>query len=227
MRILFIVPYIPNLIRVRPFNLIRALEERGHQVTVLTLTTGLGDERDASALEEHCYQVFHHPISRWRSIWNCVASLPSGEPLQSVYSWQPAAAHGLQDLISAPNGRQPFDLIHVEHLRGVRYGLRAKELLHHAGKPIPVVWDSVDCISLLFRQAAGQSKNSFGRWMTRFELGRTERYESWLVGQFDQVMVTSETDKRALENLTRSGAIDKLGKSRSQRGGLAVNVIEC
>jgi glycosyltransferase involved in cell wall biosynthesis len=46
--------------------------------------------------------------------------------------------------------------------------------------------------------------------MTRLELARTRRYEGWLVGQFDRVLVTSEVDKNALEGLARE-------KSANQR----------
>ena len=36
MNILFIVPYVPDKVRVRPYNLIRNLTARGHQVSVAT-----------------------------------------------------------------------------------------------------------------------------------------------------------------------------------------------
>jgi glycosyltransferase involved in cell wall biosynthesis len=66
----------------------------------------------------------------------------------------------------------------------------------------------VDSISLLFRQTMVQSKSFLSRGLTRFELSRTERYEGWLVDQFDRVLVTSEDDKLALLSLrTREGKI--------------------
>jgi glycosyltransferase involved in cell wall biosynthesis len=82
----------------------------------------------------------------------------------------------------------------VEHLRGSRYGLLAKSFVPQ----YPVVWDSVDCISLLFRRAAIYSKKRINRWITRFELKRTERYEEWLFSQFDHTLVTSRADREAL-----------------------------
>ena len=204
MRILFIVPYTPNLIRVRPLNLIRHLSDRGHQVTVLTLSTRPKDEEDAAVLNDYCHDVIQLPISRWRSAWNCIGGLFTGTPIQSAYSWQPAMAEGLRKLIIASNGKQPFDIVHVEHLRGVRYGLTVNNVSQSKGRSLPVIWDSVDCISLLFRQASNQSKSALGRWMAKFELGRTERYESWLIKQFSQVLVTSKVDKEALAQLSDS-----------------------
>jgi glycosyltransferase involved in cell wall biosynthesis len=40
--------------------------------------------------------------------------------------------------------------------------------------------------------------------MSKLELGRTSRYEGWLVDQFDRTLVTSATDKQALEELVSS-----------------------
>jgi glycosyltransferase involved in cell wall biosynthesis len=97
--------------------------------------------------------------------------------------------------------------VHVEHLRGVKYALELKSHFGH-GKRIPIVWDSVDSISMLFRQASGVSKSFFGRFLTRFELGRTERYERWLVGQFERVLVTSQLDKKAFLSLQPPGIRD-------------------
>jgi len=42
------------------------------------------------------------------------------------------------------------------------------------------------------------------RMMTRFELGRTRRYEAWLAGQFDRVLVTSPKDQDAVRSLAPS-----------------------
>lgn len=201
MNILFIVPYVPNQIRVRPYNLIRFLARRGHRVTLATLWT---DEQENQGLEElrrDCQAVYALPMPAWRSMWNCVAALPSSRPLQAAYSWNTELAHQASQLAVGGNGKGTFDVIHVEHLRGVQYGLFLKSQLADAGRSVPVIWDSVDSISLLFRQAMVESKSFFSRSLTRFELGRTERYEGWLLDRFDQVLVTSPADRKALIDL--------------------------
>lgn len=205
MRILFVVPYVPNLIRVRPLNFIRNLSKQGHQVTVLTLTNGSSEELDAAKLEQFSYQVLGRSISRYRSMWNCLLALPTNEPLQAAYSWQPELARDLTLLTHSENGNAPFDIVHVEHLRGARYGLHLKQAIQSGAHHIPIVWDSVDCISELFRKAMTQSRSTFGRWATRFELKRTERYESALLGQFSRILVTSAVDKDALSGLASNG----------------------
>lgn len=200
-KILFIVPYVPNLIRVRPYNLIRHLSEQGHQITLLTLWT---DEQERESIEQvrpYCERLLAFHLPRWRSLINCLGALPSKKPLQTVYCWEPALVRQMHELLNPLNGRLPFDVMHVEHLRGAGYGLYLKALLLNRYPTIPVVWDSVDSISLLFRQAMVRSKSILSRGLTRFELSRTERYEAWLLNRFDHILVTSQADKEALLGL--------------------------
>ncbi|MEZ4593071.1 MAG: glycosyltransferase [Chloroflexota bacterium] len=189
MDILFVVPYVPNLVRTRPYNLIRALADRGNRVTVLTVWTNDEEWQDLAALREIAHDVVAVSLPLWKSVVNCLPALLSGAPLQSSFSWD-------VNLVSRFNAQSPFDVIHVEHLRGARYALYLK-----AHTDIPVVWDSVDCITHLFKQAAAQSKSLVGRWRSRFELGRTERYEAMLLDKFDHILVTSRLDKEALQSL--------------------------
>ena len=197
MRIAYVVPYVPNLIRTRSYNLINQLASLGHEVALFTLGSNKGERMDAQALKGHCREVNYYAQPVWRSLWNSAAALPSGKPLQSVYSWQPAMARYLV----ARASRDEFDIVHVEHLRGSRFGLFLKASLPN----VPVVWDSVDCISLLFQQASKQSRSLSGKFMTRFELGRTRRAEGDLTCRFDHVLVTAPSDRAALLGLVSPG----------------------
>jgi len=205
MRILYIVPYPPDQVRARPYNLIRGLVAAGHEVTVFTLWTSAWEHESVEQLRREGVQVRAEYLPRVRSLANSLLALPAGVPLQAEYCWSPRAARVLGSLAAGWNGRAPFDVIHVEHLRGARYGLYLKQRLE--GRRVPIVWDSVDCISYLFRQASRQSKGGFGRWVTRLELPRTERFEGRLVDEFDRVLTTSAVDAQALQALRgRSGA---------------------
>lgn len=201
MRILYIVPYVPGLIRSRSYNLIHYLHKLGHEVTVVTLQSNEGEGADIARLENECHRSIVYDLPKWRSLYNCVRVLPSSRPLQSVYCWQPEMAQGLSRLLAAENGKPPFDVIHVEHLRGAKYGLYLKEL----GTAVPIVWDSVDCISFLFEQAIKQTKSQFGRLITNLDLNRTRQYEGHVVSEFDRVLVTSPIDRQALLALASAG----------------------
>ncbi|MFN2264215.1 MAG: glycosyltransferase [Anaerolineales bacterium] len=201
MKVLFVVPYVPNKIRVRPYNWIRYLSRLGHQITLFTVCTNQEDHLALQELRKYCDEIQQVDLPAWRSLVNCTLALPTRQPLQSVYSWDASLADGLFALASQNSGSDAYDILHVEHLRGARYGL---DFISRSGSTkhrLPVVWDSVDSISLLFRQAMVQSKSFINRSVTRFELGRTEEYEGWLVKQFDSVLVTSKHDQQALLDL--------------------------
>ena len=197
MKIAYIVPYVPNLIRTRPYNLITQLSSLGHDVTVFTLVTNRQDLTDANTLKTKGVEVQHHVQPIWRSLMNSALAVPSRQPLQAVYSWQ----GGLAGQISERVSKNAFDVIHVEHLRGSRYGLFLKSRF----PSVPIVWDSVDCISHLFQQASAQSRSFFGKFITRFDLPRTEKAEGDLICAFDRVLVTSSVDRNALLKLTPLG----------------------
>lgn len=197
MKIAYIVPYVPNLIRTRPFNLITQLTSLGHEVVVFTLGSNSQDLMDVQTLRDKCIDVRYYPQPVWRSLINSVAALPSNRPLQSVYSWQGGMARQVSQRVS----RKEFDIVHVEHLRGSRYGIFLKSKF----PSMPIVWDSVDCISHLFQQASSHSRSFFGKFMTRFELPRTKHAEGNLICHFDHVLVTSSADRNALLELAPAG----------------------
>jgi sugar transferase (PEP-CTERM/EpsH1 system associated) len=204
MNILFIVPYTPNLIRARSYNTVRKLAERGHKVHLVTLWTNEEERNNIEELKEYCKTVQAFSMPTWRSLVNSLAALPTNQPLQAWYSWQPQMAQHVINRIQ----EDEIDLVHVEHLRGVRYGLylRSRWQNHHnRPRPCPpIVWDSVDCISYLFRQSAVQSKRRGFRWITQLELKRTERFEAELTNKFPAILVSSQKDKNALLALKNS-----------------------
>ena len=201
LKIVYMVPYAPTRIRTRPFHLIRALAAEGHEVT---LVTSCGHPDEDSALEELAacgVRIVAERLSIPRSLWNCLSALPTPDPMQSRYSWKPRLAHRL---IEATRQLSPVDVVHVEHLRGARYGLAVLAAMESGRIPrAAVVWDSVDCISSLFRRAADQSETPLVRAAARFELPRTTRYEPRVAARFDRVLMTSEVDRQELLELAR------------------------
>jgi glycosyltransferase involved in cell wall biosynthesis len=119
-----------------------------------------------------------------------------------MYCWNAGLFSEILQGVFAKNSKSAFDIIHIEHLRGSQYGVRLLEEKLSGNQELPpIVWDSVDSISYLFRQAAKKSKQGLSRFITQFELQRTEKEEARLVSLFDQVLVTSPKDKDALEKL--------------------------
>jgi glycosyltransferase involved in cell wall biosynthesis len=88
--------------------------------------------------------------------------------------------------------REPFDVLHVEHLRAAKYGMRIRGL--------PRVYDAVDSMSLLWKRAAGEG-DLRRRTLAAIELGRTRRFEASAVRAYDTVLVTSHIDAAAISEL--------------------------
>jgi polysaccharide biosynthesis protein PslH len=197
MKIAYVVPYVPNKIRTRPYNLISSLTELGHEVDVFTVGSSDTDVQDAESLKAKCCNVYYQHQPVWQSLLNSTLAVTSSKPLQSVYSWHPRLAAQLKSQLN----KRSYDVVHVEHLRGSRYG----EFIKSKFPTVPVIWDSVDCISHLFKQAASQSLNFFGKFVTRFELPRTKKLEGNLICKFDHILVTSTSDRQALLELTPRG----------------------
>ena len=122
MRIAYIVPYVPNQIRTRSYNLISHLSKLGHEVDVFTVGSNRTDQQDAELLTTIFAKVVYYDQPLWRSLANSVRASFSARPLQSVYSWQPDLAKHLVKLFVERNVAF-YDAINVEHLRGSRYGV--------------------------------------------------------------------------------------------------------
>jgi sugar transferase (PEP-CTERM/EpsH1 system associated) len=200
MKIFYITPYTPNTIRVRPYNLIRNLAKRGNLVSVYTLFTNQAEQDEIASLRSYC-EVEAFEISHRESLVNSIRALPTREPLQSVYSWQPKLAEKiLSDIVEI----RP-DIIHIEHLRGARYGHFIMSKTKKSIQAPPIVWDSVDCISDLFTQAVKDSSQLKQKILLWFELSRTRHFEKEAVDLFDSVLVTSSKDAQALRDLQENG----------------------
>ena len=135
MKIAFIVPYVPNQIRTRSYNLITHLTNLGHEVDVFTVGSSKVDIADADALKSRCRNVYYFEQPVWRSLLNSALAVPSGKPLQAVYSRQPDLVQQLGRLFGQNGKRQTYDVVHVEHLRGSEYGryLKSRIRPRHEG----------------------------------------------------------------------------------------------
>ncbi len=191
------VPYAPTRIRTRPYHFIRALATAGHRLTVATVWNDAEERDTVQELETIGVRVLAERVHRARSAWNCLQALPTGDPLQSRYSWSPRLARRLAQIVR----EEPPDIVHVEHLRGARYGLALRASTEPNANRPAIVWDSVDCISGLFRRAARESRTLAVRIAATAELRRTERFEGWALSQFDHVVVTSAVDREELLQL--------------------------
>ena len=208
MRILFVTPYPPSRIRVRGYELLAQLQ-RTHEVTVLTQCVSEQELADVEALRKLGHEVVVVQESRRWAMLRSGLALFSSLPLQVAYARSARFAQAVQDLCGA------FDVIHVEHLRGIA-SMERLALTH------PLVWDAVDCISLLSKHTAQAGPSLSVRAVAFLEQKRTQHYEARMVRQHRHITVTSERDRQALIDLHRMHTGDLLSSDEQLAPGIHV-----
>lgn len=199
MRILFVTPYPPSRIRTRSFGFLKELK-REHEVTVLAQVWSPQEMADAEALRYQGYKVLTIQESLLQAgVRGCLAVLDTTHSLQVAYARSQRFLLEAQRLCS----RRYFDIVHVEHLRGIASMLPLAR--YH-----PLVWDAVDCISLLYQQAATAGPSRFVRAITTLDYNRMQQYEANVLAQHVHTITTSERDRQELLDLSHKFARHEL-----------------
>ena len=185
MKILYLVPHVPNPTKIRSYMHVNGLLEAGHDLTVVTLERTPQDTRYIEKLRARDVQVISIPIGKLRLLTNILVVLPTRHPLQSRLFW----SNQLMNLIENHIRVHPPDVIHVEHLRMACYGIKLAQQW-------PVVFDAVDAISQLYQHAARKSINLPLRLTSILEAPRLQHFEQQLTSYFPVTTVISVDDQR-------------------------------
>lgn len=192
MNILMVLPYPPSRIRIRPFGFLQALARRGHRICVLAVQPPEDRDANLEPLRRLGVEILCFPLSRGRTLWNAGQAWLRGDPLQAGYADHPGLRKTLRQCLQVP-----WDVVHVEHLRGAGF---AREV-----PPDRLVFDAVDSITRLFEQAQALAPGRLTRWLARLELARTRRLEARWLSMFPRIVLTSGEDAAALRRLAPDG----------------------
>jgi glycosyltransferase involved in cell wall biosynthesis len=184
MRILYLVPHVPNPTKARSYFQIKGLVDAGHHVTVATLQRGQQDTSHVANLERAGIEVLWESHSVVQMALNAMVVLAGMRPMQSRLMWSPAL---WRKIVRHCEAALP-DVVHVEHLRMAIYGLRLK-------RAWPVIWDAVDHLSSLYEQTSKTSTSLSWRIASRVETPLLQQYETWLTCQFPLTTVISRRDQ--------------------------------
>src|SRR5947209_1182895 len=113
-RILFVTPYVPSRIRVRPFNLIKKLSTT-HEISLVSLLVEEYEREMVKDVEQYCVSVDLVPLSKWQAYTNCLLALPTLTPLRVAYYRSPLLVHRIKEVIH----RQNIDVVHGELIKVV------------------------------------------------------------------------------------------------------------
>lgn len=194
MRVLFVSPYVPSPVRVRPYYWIKYLSALGHEIVLVTLASGSDSDADLAAMRRICARVRVISTSPLRAAWNCVRAISAVEPFQLACMRDPS----VDRVIRAEQSRATFDVAHIEHLRGAGFadGIRG----------LPIVYDAVDSISLLFDQTRRHGPRLRDRVMARLDWKRTEQFEATMLDRFARVLVAAAADAEHVARLAGASA---------------------
>ncbi|MFL5658053.1 MAG: glycosyltransferase [Ktedonobacteraceae bacterium] len=209
MRILFVTPYPPSRIRVRGYGFLTQLQ-RAHQVTIMAQCASEQELADAEKLRSQGFEVLAVQESKMRSASQSAMALFNSLPLQVAYARSAHFTQAAQQLCA----QRPFDVVHVEHLRGIAS-------MQQIARTHPLVWDAVDCISLLCKHTIVAGPSRAVRMVALLEHQRTRRYEAKTLSQLQHTVVTSEHDRQAMIELLRTHTRD----FTSEEPGAGISVI--
>ncbi len=189
MKILYVLPYLPSPIRVRPFQIIRALSALGHRVTVVALEDEFATAGMVADLRAICDAVHLVPHPRLQGAIQATLALASPLPLWAAYCFSGVMERKLVEVVAADG----FDVAHIEHLRAAHFV--------DAIAPLPVIIDAVDCLTALRAQMRDVGDSFLSRLLSWEEWSKLRSYEPRVYGVFPHITVTSAHDRAALMRL--------------------------
>lgn len=206
MRILFVTPYPPSRIRVRSYGFLKYLQ-REHEITIATQWTTKRELADVKALQAQGFKIIAVQEAKWQETLRSGLALFGSLPLQVAYARSGRFTQTVQRLYAEGT----FDVVHVEHLRGIAS-------LEGISQAYPLVWDAVDCISLLCEQTMVAGASLPVRTVAFIEYQRTRSYEAHLLRQFRHAIVTSERDRQVMLGILG----DEIERNGKQEVGIDV-----
>ncbi len=210
MRILFAMPYPPSRIRVRAYGFLTHLQH-AREVTIVTQCASEQERADVETLRNQGYEVVVVQEQKMRCTLRSGFALLSSTPLQVAYARSASFTQAVQELCR----QRPFDVVHVEHMRGIAS-------LEPVARIRPLVWDAVDCISLLCKHTIASGPSAGVRGVALLEHKRTQRYEARMVRQLPHILVTSERDRQAMITLHRTQMGDLVTSDEALGAGIRV-----
>ncbi len=191
MRILYLTPYVPSRIRVRPFNLIKCLST-SHEVSLVSLVCDEYERKLVHEVAEYCVSVDLIPLPKHRSYMNCLFGLPASLPLRVAYYKSPQLEQCVRRVIH----ERSIDVVHGELIK-------VAPLLQKIAREesVATLFDSVDCISWYLQQQRNTVRGPLRKAFVFSEMKKMQRFERSALASFDRTVITSAHDRDCLTSL--------------------------
>src|SRR5579859_4043556 len=191
MRVLYLTPYVPSRIRVRPFNLIKSLSA-SHEISLVSLVCDEYEHKLVHEVAEYCVSVDLVPLPKRRSYMNCLFSLPTSLPLRVAYYKSPELEQCVRRVIR----ERSIDVVHGELIK-------IAPLLQKIAREenVATLYDSVDCISWYLQQQWNTVRGPLRKAFVFSEMQKMRRFERSASASFDRTVITSAHDRDCLLSL--------------------------
>jgi polysaccharide biosynthesis protein PslH len=199
MKVMFVchrVPFPPKRGgKIRPFNIIRHLQDQGHQVTVASLARSQAEVDEADGLSQHCSKRLVEIVDDKLAWPRMVAWLPTTKPSSFGYFHSPRLKARIDEELATGT----YDLVFVHCSSVAPYVADAKA-------PLKII-DFGDMDSQKWREYSQHRAFplSAGYWLEAVKLERTERL---LAGKFDLATCTTRAEMESLQGLGVHGQTD-------------------
>ena len=190
MKILYVChrfPYPPKRGgKIRPFNMIRHLTSRGHEVTVASLARSGEELAEGAGLADHCHAVLSDRVGTAGAGLRMIARLPTTTPSSMGYFYSPVLRKRIGEALAGTR----FDLIFVHCSSVAQYVADVRD--------VPKILDFGDMDSQKWLEYAKFHRfpRSLGYWLEGTKL---EREEKRLARRFDLCTCTTLAERQTLD----------------------------
>src|SRR5438105_3533886 len=167
-----------------------------HEISLVSLLVEDYEQAMIKEVEQYCVSVDLVPLPKWQAYANCLRALPTLTPIRVAYYHSPSFVRHIKQVIH----RQNIDVVHGELIKVVP---TLKAVL--ADENIPILYDAVDCISWFLQQEFETIRNPLKKAFVYSELQKMRRYEQRALLEFDQLVITSPSDRDKLAKLPGQG----------------------
>jgi polysaccharide biosynthesis protein PslH len=181
--------------RIGFFNPIKYLS-RGHEVSIVSLREGRGQEASIEELKKFCVELRTYRRSSWQDPYRLLKGAILSPPGSGAKYWHRAVGELIQETIAA---QQP-EIVEFHHLNTAiyrRFAGRVPAVLREHNVEYKV-WERYA------QHASGWAERGYAKWTAP----RVRRYEAKIAPQFDRCVVVSPADGAHLKAVAPEARIE-------------------
>jgi hypothetical protein len=176
--------------RIRTQNIIRAMQQMGHEVTLVSFVYNDYDVSELERCKSYIVDIRWIKQPKWKSLLNCFFGLLLPIPLRVSY----CRSKKMKDTIESCLCEKEYDLIYIKRLRMAQYAYLGKQ------KGVSTIVDITDSLTKYYERIS-KKEHGTKKLLAIEEYYKHRLYEPKICKQNAPVVICSEDDKNYLLNL--------------------------